>query len=178
MSMKIKEWIRLPVTALFMAGPGAFSGAMADALDVSARHLSKAQLEIEVSQSAATTWTRVGHFCDIRSWLAIPCVIIEGREDELGAVRLLMGSIVEVMTSNTASSYAYAAVDSPSSPQKFIHGSLEARPIGRRHCKLLYTLIYDDTQVSSEVDREHDLATRVSFLRQGLEKMRRLAEQP
>jgi hypothetical protein len=178
MAMKSKGWVRLFVAAAFMGGLGAVGNAMADAPDVSSRHFSKAQLEIDVSQAAETTWTRIGKFCDIRTWLEIPCAIIEGKEEDVGAIRLLMGSIVEVMTSKTASSYAYAAVDTPSSQQRFIHGSLEARPVGRKHCKLLYTLIYDDTQVASEVDRNHDLATRIGFLQKGLAKMKDIAEHP
>ena len=111
------------------------------------------------------------------SWLDTPCEIISGDDSEVGAVRSLMGgSYVEVLTSQTRYSYAYAALDMKDSLQKFIHGAVEVRPTSKNRSKILYTLIYDDTQVADQADRNIDLERRSAFIRKGLRKMKEIAE--
>jgi hypothetical protein len=141
-----------------------------------ARHYSKAELSIDIGRPAALVWRRVGGFCDIQTWGNVACRTIRGNDSDVGSVRELMGTLFEVLTSRTASSYSYAAVDMPSSPQIFIHGAVEVRDTGPGTSRILYTLLYDDTSVQDVAERDRDLARRTAFLKQGLERMKAISE--
>lgn len=67
-----------------------------------------AVMEVTVNRPAAQVWARVGKFCDIGEWLGRRCAITSGTDGELGAVRTLDGTIIEVLISKTQFSYSYA----------------------------------------------------------------------
>ena len=53
-------------------------------------------LQTDVGASAEKTWKAVGPFCAIGSMLKLDCVISQGRDGEVGAVRVLGGGRFEV----------------------------------------------------------------------------------
>src|SRR5438552_1785066 len=65
-------------------------------------------LETTVNRSAGEVWNRVGKYCDLTEWLLVPCTIVSGKDGEVGAVRLVRGTVVEVLVGKTEFSYTYA----------------------------------------------------------------------
>ncbi|HEY3837540.1 MAG TPA: hypothetical protein VGL72_13250, partial [Bryobacteraceae bacterium] len=56
------------------------------------------------------------------------------------------------------------------------HGTLEARPVTATTCKLVYTLIFDNSLLPDAAAREKDIAQRTTRFTQALENMKTLAE--
>ncbi len=111
-------------------------------------------LQISVDRPADLVWNRISGYCDIGAWLKTSCVITAGRDGEVGAVRRIADRIDEVLVARTERSYTYAQ---PRSPIDY-HGTVEVRPDGPGHSKILYTLIYDaaplETPAAKAADRD------------------------
>jgi len=130
-------------------------------------------LEITVNRPAAEVWKRVGKYCDIGEWLQVPCTITSGKDGEFGAVRSLAG---EVLVAKTELSYSYTQPVRAGRPYNLYHGTLEARPLTATTCKLLYTLLYDNSMLADDAAREMDKAQKTAQFTRALENMKTLAE--
>jgi hypothetical protein len=130
-------------------------------------------LEITVNRPAAEVWKRVGKYCDIGEWLQVPCTITSGKDGEFGVVRSLAG---EVMVAKTELSYTYTQPVRAGRPYNLYHGTLEARPLTATTCKLLYTLLYDNSMLADDAAREADKAQKTTQFTKALENMKTLAE--
>ena len=133
-------------------------------------------LEIMVNRPAAEVWKRIGKFCDIGEWFRIPCTISAGKDGEFGAVRSLANIATEVLVGKTELSYTYTQPVREGRPYNLYHGTLEARPVTATTCKLVYTLLYDNSMLADNAAREADRTRRAAQFTQGLENMKILAE--
>jgi hypothetical protein len=130
-------------------------------------------LEITVNRPAAEVWKRVGKFCDIGEWLQIPCTITSGKDGEIGAIRSV-GS--EVLVGKTQLSYTYTQPVREGRPYNLYHGTLEVRPLTATTSKIVYTLMFDNSQLPDDAAREKDKAGRLTRFTQALQNMKTLAE--
>jgi Polyketide cyclase / dehydrase and lipid transport len=130
-------------------------------------------LEITVNRPAAEVWKRVGKYCDIGEWLQVPCTITSGKDGEFGAVRSIGN---EVLVGKTELSYTYTQPVREGRPYNLYHGTLEARPLTATTCKLVYTLVYDNSMLADDAARERDKAQRTAQFTRALENMKTLAE--
>lgn len=132
-------------------------------------------LEIAVERPAAEVWKRVGKFCDISEWwpVQLPCTIISGKDGELGAVR---SAASEVLVAQTEFSYTYTQTVKPNRPYNLYHGTIEARPVTPSTCKLMYTVMYDNSMLEDDTAREKEKAQRTANLTEALLRMKILAE--
>ncbi|WP_309605988.1 hypothetical protein, partial [Phenylobacterium sp.] len=76
------------------------------------------------------------------------------------AVRRIADRVDEVLVAQTAWSYTYSQ---PKSPIDY-HGTVEIRPVDKRHAKLLYTLVYDADALPKHeaADKAADKARRTA----------------
>jgi hypothetical protein len=130
-------------------------------------------LEITVNRPAAEVWKRVGKYCDIGEWMRRPCTLTSGKDGEFGAVRSVAG---EVLVGKTELSYTYTQPVRAGRPYNLYHGTLEARPVTATTCKLVYTLMFDNSMLADDAAREKDRAQRAAQFTQALENMKILAE--
>ncbi len=130
-------------------------------------------LEVTVNKPAAEVWARIGKYCAIRDWFPLPCTIVSGNEEEIGAMRSVAS---EIMVGKTALSYTYTQAPKEGKPYNLYHGTLEARPLTATTSKLLYTLFYDNSMLPDEAARAKDRAGKVATFQKGLENMKLLAE--
>ncbi len=132
------------------------------------------ELEITVNKPAAEVWSKVGGYCDISVWLNLDCEITQG-DGGIGTVRVLNGTIVEPMTALTELSYGYTQPVVEGEYYTLYHGFIEARPVSETTSKLIYTVMWDTSQLSEDeikagFERRHNLFTV------GLAKMKEIAE--
>ena len=130
-------------------------------------------LEISVNRPASEVWKRVGKYCDIGEWLQVPCMIISGKDGEIGAVRSIGN---EILVGKTELSYTYTQPVRTGRPYNLYHGTLEARPVSATTSKLVYTLIFDNSILADDEAREKDKAQRTTQFTRALENMKILAE--
>ena len=130
-------------------------------------------LEISVNRPASEVWKRVGKYCDIGEWLQVPCMIISGKDGEIGAVRSIGN---EILVGKTELSYTYTQPVREGRPYPLYHGTLEARPVTATTSKLVYTLIFDNSMLADDDAREKDKAQRTTQFTRALENMKTLAE--
>jgi hypothetical protein len=130
-------------------------------------------MEITVDRPAAEVWKRIGKYCDIGEWLRVPCTITSGKDGEVGTVRSIGG---EILVGKTELSYTYTQPVRAGRPYNLYHGTLEARPVTATTCKLVYTLIYDNSILADDAARDRDKAQRTTQFTQALENMKILAE--
>ena len=136
-------------------------------------HYVSIEMEIDVNRPAAEVWKRVGKFCDIGEWFQFPCTILSGTDGEVGVVRSIGN---EVMVGKTELSYTYTQPVREGQPYNLYHGTLEARPVTATTCKLVYTLLFDNSMLADDAAREADVATRKTRFMNGLKNMKILAE--
>ena len=132
------------------------------------------ELEITVNKSAAEVWSKIGDYCDISEWMGVECEITQG-DGGIGTVRVLNGTIVEPMTARTELSYGYTQPVVEGQYYNLYHGFLEARRISESTSKLIYTTMWDTSQLSDEKIIA-DLERRRNTFTKALAKMKEIAE--
>ena len=130
-------------------------------------------MEITINKPAKDVWKRVGKYCDIGEWARIPCMIISGKDGEVGAVRSIGN---EILVGKTELSYTYTQPVREGQPYILYHGTLEARPVTATTSKLVYTLIFDNSILADDAAREKDRAQKTAQFTRALENMKILAE--
>lgn len=136
------------------------------------------KMEIDVAKPAAAVWAKVGGYCDISKWFDLDCVIKSG-DGGIGTVRLLRGGMVtEILVAKTDLSYGYTQPVREGQYYILYHGFLEAKPVTATTSKLLYTLMYDVSNLPDQAARQADMAQRRTRFEAGLKKMKELSEAP
>ena len=130
-------------------------------------------LETAVNKPAAEVWKRVGKYCDIGEWLQIACTITSGKDGEVGAVRSVAN---EILVGRTELSYTYTQPVREGRIYDLYHGTMEARPVTATTSKIVYTLVYDNSQMADDAAREADKMRRTQTFTRALENMKILAE--
>ena len=138
-------------------------------------------MEISVAKPAAEVWAKVGaDYCALGKWIAagrdVPCAVTKG-DGGIGSVRSIAnGAVIEVLTAKTELSYGYTQ---PAKDGKFYdlyHGFLEARPVDAKSSKLLYTLIYDVSNLADQAAKDADVKRRRGQFEGALANMKKMAE--
>lgn len=129
-------------------------------------------LEIHVDKDAPTVWKKLSGYCDIGTWMKVPCVYTSG-DGGLGTNRLIAGRVNEILVAKTSTSYTYAQ---PLAPNSY-HGTVEVVPDGAG-AKILYTLFYDVAPAGDAKAQADDVARRAKLFTGVLAKMKAIAEAP
>ena len=132
------------------------------------------ELEVAVNKPAAEVWSKVGGYCDISEWMGLDCEITQG-DGGIGTVRVLNGTIVEPMVAQTELSYGYTQPVTEGEYYTLYHGFMEARPVSETTSKLIYTVMWDTSQLSEDEIRAGVERRRILFTA-GLAKMKEIAE--
>ncbi len=140
------------------------------------------KMEIVVNRPAADTWSKVGGYCDLGKWIAtgrtIPCAVTSG-DGEMGSVRSINnGAVLEVLTAKTDLSYGYAQPAREGQFYNLYHGFLEAKPVSATTSKLIYTLLYDVSNLADKAAKDADVARRRKQFEAALVNMKSIAEAP
>src|SRR5258708_36593799 len=130
-------------------------------------------LEMAIDGGAAEVWKRVGKYCDIGEWFQIPCTITSGKDGEFGAVRSVAN---EILVGKTELSYTYTQPVRNDRPYNMYHGTLEARPVTATTSKIVYTLMFDNSNLPDQAAKDADAARRRTQFMRGMENMKILAE--
>lgn len=136
------------------------------------------ELEIDINKPAADVWAKVGKYCDIAEWAGLDCVISSG-DGGVGTVRDLAGGrITEVLIGQTELSYGYTQPAVEGQYYNLYHGFMEARPVTATSSKMLYTLVYDVSNLADQAAKDADVARRRGIFENALNKMKEIAEAP
>jgi hypothetical protein len=158
-------WLSGPLSAQAPRGQGGTAAA--------ARNYVTVVMEIDVDRPAAEVWKRVGKYCDIEEWFGIACTITSGTDGEIGSVRSVAN---EVMVGKSELSYTYAQPPPPEGPYNMYHGTVEARPVTAKTSKIIYTLMYDNSNLADDAAKQQDMERRRTTFTRALESMKILAE--
>lgn len=135
-------------------------------------------MEIDINKSAADVWAAVGDYCDIAEWGGLACVITSG-DGGMGTVRELTAGprkIIEILVARTELSYGYTQPVQEGQFYNLYHGFMEARPVTANTSKMLYTLVYDVSNLDGQAAKEADMARRRTMFENMLKNMKEIAE--
>ena len=136
------------------------------------------KLEIDIAKPAKEVWAKVGGYCDIATWLKVDCKITSGNGG-IGTVRALAGGrVTEILVGQTELSYGYTQPVREGQYYILYHGFMEARPVTATTSKMLYTLMYDVSNLADQAAKDADVARRKGMFETALKNMKALAEGP
>jgi hypothetical protein len=130
-------------------------------------------LEITINRPAEEVWKRVGKFCDIGEWLQVPCMILSGKDGEVGALRSIGR---EVLVGKTDLSYTYTQPVYEGRQYNLYHGTMEAKPLTATTTKMVYTLVYDNSMLADDAARDRDKQQKTQQFTRAIENMKTLCE--
>jgi hypothetical protein len=134
------------------------------------------EMEIDVDKPAHEVWDKVGGYCDISVWFnGLDCEITSG-DGGMGTVRVLAGRIIEILVAKTDLSYGYTQPVNEGQYYILYHGFMEAKPVNFVSSKLLYTLVYDVSNLADQAAKDADMARRRTQFEGALATMKQLAE--
>ena len=135
------------------------------------------EMEIDITRSAEDVWAVVGEdYCAISDWFGFDCEITSGN-GEMGTVRALAGGrILEILVAKTELSYGYTQPVQEGAFYNLYHGFMEARPITNNSSKMIYTLVYDVSNLEDQAAKDEDVARRRTAFEGALVNMKELAE--
>ncbi|MGB6450607.1 MAG: SRPBCC family protein [Steroidobacteraceae bacterium] len=128
-------------------------------------------LSVDVARPAGEVWKKVGGFCDIGAWMKLKCAYTSG-SGGLGTVRRLADRINEVMVAETARSYTYTQPDS----KILYHGTLAVESAGPHKSKIIYSLFYDQSNLTTDEAKAQAREQRTKAFTGALDSMKKLAE--
>ena len=135
------------------------------------------EMETDVNRPADEVWAKVGGFCDITDWMSLDCEITSGNGG-MGTVRTLAGGrVVEILVGQTDLSYGYTQPAREGQFYNLYHGYLAAVPVTATTSKLMYTLVYDVSNLPDESTKNADIERRRSTFERALGNMKTLAEE-
>ena len=134
-------------------------------------------MEIDVDRPAEVVWEKVGGYCDISVWFAgLDCEITSG-DGGMGTVRVLAGGrITEILVARTELAYGYTQPAVEGQFYNLYHGFMEARPVTDDTSKILYTLVYDVSNLADQAAKDADIARRRGMFEGALASMKAIAE--
>ena len=133
-------------------------------------------LQADVNKPAADVWKRIGKYCDISEWLGLQCTISAGKDGEVGAVRSLGAIGTEILVGKTDLSYTYTQPARPGQFYNLYHGAVEAKPVTATTSKLVYTLMWDNSNLADDAAKERDKTQRTTTFQRAVDNMKILAE--
>jgi hypothetical protein len=133
-------------------------------------------LELAVAKPAAEVWSKIGDYCGPSKFLGAECKIIAGKSGDLGAVRLLNGTVVEVLVAKSDLSYTYTQPTRVGQPYNLYHASLAVVPVTVTTSKLTYSFLYDNSMLADDAARAAERTARSTRFGGALQKMKDIAE--
>src|SRR5688572_6937476 len=135
------------------------------------------KLEVEIAKPAKDVWAEVGGYCDISKWLNnVDCAITSG-DGGFGTVRVLAGGrVTEILVAQTELSYGYTQPVREGQVYNLYHGFMEARPVSANSSKMIYTLVYDVSNLADQAAKDAAIARRRGMFETALKNMKALAE--
>jgi len=151
--------------------------AMAGAAFAAEPEYATIKMEIDIAKPAKEVWAKVGGYCDISKWLNnVDCKITSG-DGGVGTVRVLAGGrVTEILVAQTELSYGYTQPVREGQFYNLYHGFMEARPVNATSTKMLYTLMYDVSNLADKAAKDADIARRRGMFETALKNMKALAE--
>jgi hypothetical protein len=136
-------------------------------------HYASLPMSIVVSAPIDKVWRGVGKYCDIGEWGFQSCVLLSGKEGELGAVRSVGHSVI---VGQTRYSYTYTQPLRIGGLYPMYHGTLEARALEPDRTTIYYTLVWDDSLQPDDAARQRQVETYRALFEKMLRNMKKLAE--
>ena len=135
------------------------------------------EMEIDVDRPAEAVWAKVGGYCDISVWFnGLDCEITSG-DGGLGTVRVLAGGrVTEILVAKTDLAYGYTQPAVEGRFYDLYHGFMESKPVTATTSKILYTLVYDISNLADQAAKDADIARRRGMFEGALATMKQLAE--
>lgn len=139
------------------------------------------RMETDVNKSAQETWAKVGaDYCMLSKWIAagreVPCAVTSG-DGGIGTVRSIAnGAVLEVLIAKTDLSYGYVQPAKEGQFYNLYHGFMEAKPVSPTTSKIIYTLIYDVSNLADKAAKDADVARRKAQFEGALANMKKMAE--
>ena len=87
------------------------------------------------------------------------------------------GRVLEILVGKTDLSYGYTQPVKEGEFYNLYHGFIEAKPVTKKSCKILYTLIYDVSDKPDQAAKDADIARRRGMFEAALKKIRQIAEE-
>ena len=165
--MKLVQRIAITIAALAVSS---FAAAQSEYVAI--------EMEIDINKPAADVWSAVGDYCDIAEWGGLACEITAG-EGGMGTVRELTAGprkIIEILVAQTELSYGYTQPVQEGQFYNLYHGFMEARPVTNNTSKMLYTLVYDVSNLDSTEAKNADMVRRRQMFEGMLVNMKNIAE--
>jgi len=135
------------------------------------------ELEIDIDKSAQEVWAKVGGYCDIAEWLSVDCAITSG-DGGMGTVRVLAGGrVIEILVAETDLSYGYTQPVREGQFYNLYHGFMEAKPVTANTSKMVYTLVYDVSNLADQAAVDADVERRRGMFTNALQNIKALAEE-
>lgn len=133
-------------------------------------------MEIDIDRSAEEVWSKVGGYCDIGEWLSVDCEITSG-DGGMGTVRALAGGrVIEILVAQTDLSYGYTQPAREGQFYNLYHGFMEAVPVTDTTSKMLYTLVYDVSNLPDQAAKDADVERRRGMFEGALDNIKAIAE--
>ena len=133
-------------------------------------------MEIDIAAPAEEVWAQVGDYCDIGEWANIPCEITSG-DGGMGTVRELAGGrVIEILVAQTPLSYGYTQPAVEGQFYNLYHGFMEARPVDESSSKMIYTLVYDVSNLADQAAKDADIARRRAMFEGLLQNIKQMVE--
>jgi hypothetical protein len=122
-----------------------------------------------INRGADAAWEKIGgnNWCGIAKYLDVKSCDITSGKGEVGSLRTINGSIVEIAVARTRHSYTYAQPFTPI----FYHGTMAVQPVDAGHSKLVYTLIWNGTAVGDAAAQAAAKESRHSRFQAAVDKM-------
>ena len=133
-------------------------------------------LTTDLNKGADVAWEKIGgnDWCAIAKYLDVKSCDINSGKGELGSVRTINGSIVEIVVARTPRSYTYAQPFTPI----FYLGTVAVEPVVRSHSWLVYTLIWNQTAVGDAAAQAAARDSRRTRFQAAVDKMAAAANGP
>jgi hypothetical protein len=138
-------------------------------------------MEKVVDRTPDQTWSKIGPYCAIATWLKVSCVVTTGNQVSVGTIRRLNGRTDEIIVAATPYSYSYAQPLTDVQPESpiFYHGTLAVEPLDRgRKTKIVYTLFYDQGPLNTNEAKAANREQRTKRFMEALDNMKAMAEAP
>jgi hypothetical protein len=130
----------------------------------------------DIAKPADVAWDRIGgnDWCGIAKYLDVQSCTITSGHGEVGSLRLINGSIVEIAVARTAHSYTYAQPFTPI----FYNGTMAVERVDATHSRLVYTLIWNQTAVGDAKAQADARESRHKRFQAAVDKMAAAANAP
>jgi hypothetical protein len=99
--------------------------------------------------------------------------MISGKDGELGAVRSIGN---EILVGMTDLSYTYTQPVRVGAFYPLYHGTVEAKPVTATTSKIIYSLVWDNSNLADDAARQTDKMNRSNTFTRAIQNMKTLAE--